>query len=75
MSLKKGFWTQQYLFKEKKYVSLSTIYDQAMYMRQRTDYDVIGDFIDREECEKLLKDVEIYVGKLEKIIQSLIEKG
>ncbi len=64
-----------YLFKEKKYVSLSKIYDQAMYMRQRTDYDVIGDFIDREECEKLLKDVEIYVGKLGEIIQNLIEKG
>ncbi|MEJ7619644.1 MAG: HEPN domain-containing protein [Aquificaceae bacterium] len=63
-----------YLFKEKKYFSFSKIYDQAMYMRQRADYDVIGDFIDREECEKLLKDVEIYMEQLEKIIQNLIEK-
>ncbi len=46
-----------------------------MYTRQWADYDVIGDFIDKEECEKLLKDVEIYVEQLEKIIQSLIEKG
>ncbi len=58
-----------YLFKEKEYMKLAKIYDEAMHMKQRADYDVIGDFIEKDECEKLLKDVEFYVESLKELIE------
>ncbi len=63
-----------YLFKEKDYYELSKIYDYAIHMRQRADYDVFGDFIEEEEARELLDKAELYIKRLKGLVEDIKSK-